>query len=369
MNLKRTLHTYDSSALLRVSLHGLFWLVLLAVQIVLTRSSLNVYSSFPFATLLLLNFSATLCMAGFYYVLVYALFPKILLKGRILLGLALALVLYAFYVLADASGEVLFMHTCRDCMAALEKTNPVYTRLLNLAIGTVIWGKLFELRGIALLAFVLCIPLTIKIAVLALRRQIKSLELEKDNLQLEINFLKAQLNPHFLFNSMNNIYSMIINGEQERSAGLVARLSGLLRYILYESNQETMPLEKEVGLLRDYIELEKVRLNDTRVSFNVRGEPAGKRIAPLLLLPLVENAFKFSADEPGAFIDIRLELTAQGLRLHLDNMIDADRQLGETGGIGLVNFSKRLELYYAGRYTYQASAAGNIYNVNLMISL
>ena len=219
------------------------------------------------------------------------------------------------------------------------------------------------------LLLTLTIPISIKTALNAYRSNMRSVTLAKEKLELELNFLRAQLNPHFLFNSMNNIYGLIIAGDTERSADLVSRLSELLRYMLYESEADTMPLSKEVKLMADYVELEKVRLNFTAVTFSPPTFSADIRIAPLLLIPLIENAFKFTPDEPGAFINILLTIAPDSINFKIENTFDRDRPDGLSGGIGLANMQKRLELYYTGRYRYQVSANGNIYWVNICLNL
>jgi sensor histidine kinase YesM len=219
------------------------------------------------------------------------------------------------------------------------------------------------------LLLTLFIPLCLKTTLNAYRSSMDSLKLAKENVQLEFNFLKAQLNPHFLFNTMNNIYGLIISGNRERSAGLVARLSELLRYILYDSNEDSMPLAKEIKLMNDYIELEKVRLNFTNVVFDYRTDDGSYEIAPLLLIPLIENAFKFSADEPGSFISIFLDVLNGRLRFTVDNNIDRQRIRSGPGGIGLKNLQKRLALYYPGNYWYEPSISDTGYAVDLTIQL
>ena len=168
---------------------------------------------------------------------------------------------------------------------------------------------------------------------------------------------------------MNNIYGLILNGQNDKSAALVARLSGLLRYILYDSNQYTMPLDKEINMIYDYIELEKVRLNDTQVMFNVGQDDAVYELAPLLLMPLIENAFKFSPDNPDFMIKIQMEISNKKLQFVIENRIDTDRVPTATGGIGLCNFKKRLDLYYYENYIYQVSDLPSSYCVNLIIQL
>ncbi|MDB5278245.1 MAG: hypothetical protein JWR61_3200, partial [Ferruginibacter sp.] len=210
------------------------------------------------------------------------------------------------------------------------------------------------------------IPFCIKLLLQLFRNELKTTQLAKDNLQLEFNFLKAQINPHFLFNTLNNIYGLILQGDNKRSAVLVDRLSELLRYILYESDHQTMSIDREIKLLADYTELEKVRLNNTLVSFTFNSDGSINQIAPLLFIPLIDNAFKYSADKPGSVINICLDIQHGLVLFKIKNTVDI-RALNNSGGIGLSNFRKRLDLYYAGKYEYTAGIVEDTYIVNLII--
>ncbi|MDB5280217.1 MAG: hypothetical protein JWR61_5172, partial [Ferruginibacter sp.] len=211
------------------------------------------------------------------------------------------------------------------------------------------------------------IPFCIKLLLQLFRNELKTTQLAKDNLQLEFNFLKAQINPHFLFNTLNNIYGLILQGDNKKSAGLVARLSELLRYILYESDHQTMSIESEIKLLTDYTELEKLRLNNTFVSCTTNSDGSINEIAPLLFMPLMENAFKYSADKPGSVINICLDIQNGLFLFKIKNSIEVNRSLNNPGGIGLSNFRKRLDLYYTGKYEYTVEIVEDTYIVNLLI--
>jgi len=359
----------NPSKALRWLQHGLFWLVLLGLRFYLTNISFNVYGGFPVSSMLLLNTCSTAVIVLFYYTLVYYLWPKYLAKNQHIQGVLLILLLLVVYTISDAIAEKFLISSCAPCMARLAKTESGYFQLIKSDLSNIVLVRLVTFGTPFFLLLTLTIPISIKTALNAYRSNMRSVTLAKEKLELELNFLRAQLNPHFLFNSMNNIYGLIMAGDTERSAGLVSRLSELLRYMLYESDADTMPISKEVKLMTDYIELEKVRLNFTRVTFNPPLISADIGIAPLLLIPLIENAFKFTPDEPGAFIDIVLTVTPDSINFKIENSVDTARPNGPSGGIGLVNMRKRLGLYYPGRYRYEVSNNGNNYLVNLCLSL
>ena len=271
------------------------------------------------------------------------------------------------YALADTLREGFILKDCAQCMESLKATNNGYSLFLHAPLHQRLFAKLASFGALIGLIFSLALPLSIKLGLQALRQQFRSLQLAKENLQLEFNFLRSQVNPHFLFNSLNNIYSLILNDRKEKSAEVVARLSQFLRYTLYESNGDTVQVEKELQLLKDYIELESIRLNCTRVQFTHQTDRSITTMPPMLMIPVVENAFKYSADQPGGYIIIDFLIKDKTCSFHLKNSVDPDRLPAETGGIGLSNFGKRLQLYYPNRHQCEVSASEEEYSVSVNI--
>ncbi|MBB6236410.1 LytS/YehU family sensor histidine kinase [Pedobacter sp. AK013] len=273
------------------------------------------------------------------------------------------------YTVLDSYLEIIIINTCEECKKILNHENVAYAAYLERGLINITLTRLLGLGTPIILLFALCIPFSIKMAIQSFRSNIRALELAKENLQLEFNFLKAQLNPHFLFNAMNNIYGLILSGDKEKSAGLVSRLSELLRYTLYDSNEDLMPIEKELKLMSDYIELEKVRLNDTKVNFKWQLDHNDYHIAPLLLIPLIDNAFKYNSDEEGSYIDIFLDVLQGRFRFAIENDIGEEQKGRAVGGIGINNLKKRLNLYYKNNHWYETSVLNGVYSVNLTIQL
>ena len=180
-------------------------------------------------------------------------------------------------------------------------------------------------------------------------------QLEHSRTEAELQHLKSQLNPHFLFNTLNNIYSLI-QIDTSRAQQAVHDLSRLLRYVLYDSSQAMVPLCDEIAFLRDYIELMRIRLpRHVRVEVSLPESPSQSPVAPLLFISLVENAFKHGvSNEKPSYIVIRIDETFEGeLRCKITNSYfpksDSDRS---GSGIGLQNLTKRLRMLYPGRYTF-----------------
>jgi LytS/YehU family sensor histidine kinase len=200
-------------------------------------------------------------------------------------------------------------------------------------------------------------------------------QLIQEKLTAELQLLKAQVHPHFLFNTLNNLYSLTLL-KSDHAPEVVLKLSALLRYMLYECNAPLVPLHREIRMMQDYVELEKLRYGDRLdLALNVQGNPGGKAVAPLLLLPFLENAFKHGASEQLDQAWIALDLTVKGnlLKMKLINGVsEATEPTGPgTGahGIGLQNVRKRLDLLYPGRYELKSLREAETFMVTLSLSL
>jgi len=188
----------------------------------------------------------------------------------------------------------------------------------------------------------------------------------------ELSVLKAQINPHFLFNNLNTIYSMATQ-KDERTADVVLKLSDFMRYVLYDTASETILLEKEVEIIRTYIELQKERVNPEmiNVDFTTKGDFSSTGIAPLLLLPLAENCFKHGIGTNAGTIRILIIFDGKDLYFTTENQI-ARREVtntSENGGIGIKNVEKRLHLIYPEKHSLQYGEKDGIFNLKMNIEL
>lgn len=199
------------------------------------------------------------------------------------------------------------------------------------------------------------------------QRLLQKITVEK--LQAEVNFLRSQVNPHFLFNILNNLYALTLK-KSDLAPDVVLKLSEMMEYMLYESDDVRVPLEKEIRYLQNYIELEKIRCGDhSDIALKVNGRPNGQEIAPLLLLPLVENAFKHGVGRQAtkAWLHGEIRLNASAVEFIVENNKPAARPRTAKGGIGLSNLRKRLELLYPGRHTFLTEDGPESYKVSLNI--
>ena len=367
MRLKGLIDNSYSNPYLRAAVHGLFWLLIFGSGYYFNTISFNGYSST--AATWLMAVKSAINLAIFYYVSMYYILPALFGKRRFLSGIIALLLLILLYAFADAYEEKIIFTGCSDCGAQLLKNQPVYYHYLQNPLLSIVMSRLFSLGLLYELVVLLSLPIAIKTGRSYFRQTVQQLQLAKDNLQLEFNFLKAQVNPHFLFNTLNNIYSMVIHDRKQEAAATIARLSGFMRSTLYDSNEEKAPLEKEVLLLQDYIELERLRLNQTQVTFSYHTDRDHYSIPPLLFMPAFENAFKYSADDlPDSYIRMDLQVSKDRLGITMENKFDP-RKTGRPGGIGLQNMQKRLRHYYPDTYTWSVSDRDHIFTLSISFQL
>lgn len=201
--------------------------------------------------------------------------------------------------------------------------------------------------------------------------------LQRQKLEAELTALKAQLNPHFLFNSLNNIYSLALD-KSDLAPDYVLKLSELMRYILHDSQAVSVSLGKELEFVRNYLDLERIRMGEpVKMTLKVVGDPEGIEVAPLLLLPFVENAFKHGTDAgpDSTFVNIVVKITDDGgVVIEVVNHKDDTEVLenlpggGTPGGVGLENLRRRLTLLYPARHELALMDRETKYAVKLEIT-
>jgi len=203
------------------------------------------------------------------------------------------------------------------------------------------------------------------------RTQKLNQQLEKEKLETELKFLRSQLNPHFLFNALNNIY-FLIQKDQNKAAEALAQFSEMLRYQLYECNAEKIPLAQEVEYLENYIKIAALSHTEVELKVNITDQVNGELVTPLLLIPFVENAFKYvsSKEDDGKFINISLDLKGKKLNYKVTNSLAAEVITEKKrGGIGLDNIQKRLTLLYPDEHTLSHHQMEDSYQAELKLEL
>jgi two-component system, LytTR family, sensor kinase len=222
----------------------------------------------------------------------------------------------------------------------------VYRGLPALALAATVWG-----------------------VVNAFQQQAENKQLREEKAKAELAFLRSQVNPHFLYNTLNYIYSLAYP-VSDQLADAIIRLSNLMRYMLTESKDGLIDLEKEVDYLNNYIEIYRLRFQDQfYVNFTADGDIAGKQLASLVLIPFVENAFKHGVvDDAARPVKIQLKLTGTRLSFTVSNKINR-HQKDHSSGVGLANIRRRLELIYPNRHELLIADNGATYKTTLNITL
>lgn len=359
----------------RIGLHVLFWIVYLFFF----KIAGIVESSFLHIELHLFDFYSLVTFALgdpviylFYYLTIftaykYIVYQKKYIKGIIALLICIVLFINGVYfsnhwavLLLRNNGYPIHDQENFAMLIYAQKDYLSFMRNLMLVVQTMFAYFLY-----------MSIPMFCKFIRDQLRLQMRQSRLEKEKLQLEMDFMKAQIHPHFLFNTLNNIYSLITHHESDKSAEMVAGLSSLLRYALYDGKTEFILLGKEIGMLKDFIELEAVRSDDTRLVLNLPSEEPSYKIPPFLLLPLVENAFKHGVNSQlhESCVSIDLQISDGELILQVQNSFNPEFRKENSGGLGLANLKKRLDYYYENRYKLHISEDENIFTASLKIPL
>ncbi|MGG9960748.1 sensor histidine kinase [Ferruginibacter sp. SUN106] len=325
----------------KIAPHFLFWLIVL------------VYFAWGFGTGI--NFSASfynilIYLPGFMiavYPMIYFLTPRFLFKKK-----------YGYFF----AGLFIVLLLCLG-----------YSEIVHVVVKSKVFNGLTMREGRGVLPFIHIGGIAISINLLKYWYQQKqqTIEAEQKKTAAELELLKSQVHPHFLFNTLNNLYSHVLD-QSPKAPEIVLKLSNLLRFMIYESSVPLIPLTKEIKLLQEYISLEQLRYGDRLdVSVTVTGSLEDKYITPLLMLPLVENAFKHgtSNQTDQCWISFDLHVTEQSMHFKLVNSKDGGQTTpgNNSKGIGLLNVKRRLDLLYNGHYTFATEEDKEVFIVNLEI--
>jgi sensor histidine kinase YesM len=262
----------------------------------------------------------------------------------------------------------------RDVLASVLGFKPVKTvqhKLLVISVHVLLWSILhFFYRDIISKSFLIILfYVNFKLAHSLFISEKQKKLLENERLNAELNFLKLQINPHFLFNTLNSIYSQA-HFKSEQTEHSILKFSHIMRYVLYDSASDKIPLSRDLEYISNYIDLQKLRLSkNITIHYDVAGPVNGLSIAPLLLITFIENAFKhgISYTAPSE-IKIAIAVTGNELSLTVGNAITRSSR-ESAGGVGLINARRRLDVIYPGRHMLDVVENDHLYIVNLKIEL
>ena len=303
----------------------------------------------------------TLVHAMLVYGILYFILPRYLAKSKNwIITTGLLLVFLVFIASINYCNFILsfYLNTKKDYFTAMPTT--------KFTISVLVRHILINYPTIVGLA------LSIKLLKTWYLKQQETVQLTREKINAELQLLKAQVHPHFLFNTLNNIYSFILNGSS-RAPEMIKKLSALLNYILNECDRPLVPLSKELSLIRDYMELEKIRYGDKlSMTLHIQGDPAGKMISPLLLIPFVENSFKHGTSRMLTHPWVKLEISIENDILNFSISNNKPQQTNGTTakkGIGLNNVKKRLHLLYPGAHSLHIIENEMSYDVKMAIHM
>lgn len=289
------------------------------------------------------------------YVNLYILFPR-LLKQR-----------YYLYYIAAVLLTVSLANTLHGLAIYLFNQ-------IGSAHHPPIWTIEFYITNGMAIAYTVAITMSLKLVKQWYERDKQNKELQKLNTETELKFLKSQINPHFLFNTLNSLYALSLQ-KSDSTPELILKLSDILRYVLYDSTENKVPLDKEINYLKSYLDLEQIRYgNRVDIQLEIEGQVAGKEIAPLLFIPFVENSFKhgFGTNTKPGYLKIQISSSTQEIRVVISNSVHGNKASdtdGYKGGIGLVNVRKRLKLLYPNSHRINVTETEDSFEVSLILNL
>lgn len=340
----------------RVGRHVLFWTTAWIFQgLIYGFLNPDITSPFTFAV----SFAEALMYMPMHmmlgYSLTYLVLPKLILKGKYWSGF---LAVVGLIIVAAMLAPITLLYVI----------NPFREEIgINTKWNSVFYSFMGGLRGaLTVSGFFVAIKLVKQWYL----KKTENEGLEREKLRAELELLKGQLHPHFIFNTLNSIYSMALRNSSQ-TAEAIHRLSTLMRYMMTECNTPAIELEQEIHIIKAYIELEKNRLGDRLDhSLNIQGNLEGHRIAPLLLLPFVENSFKHGAHtmEDKAWVSLDIVLKDDHFQFKLINGKN-DRSRPPASGIGLTNVKKRLDLLYPKSHDLRISEDEQTFVVTLTLVL
>ncbi len=303
----------------------------------------------------------TIIYMGLTYGILYIILPRYLSKNKNWLITTTYLVMFVSFIAFINYLFFLLVFSISTRLGYFEK-------MPDMEFIIPVWGRQILFNYPTIVGFALAIKLLKDWYV----KQKEAAQVGREKINAELQLLKAQVHPHFLFNTLNNIYSFIIN-DSPAAPEMLRKLYALLRFIIYECNQPMVKLEKELRMLSDYMDLEKIRYGKSfNMSVMVHGAATNKMVCPLLLIPFLENSFKHGASQMLTHPWVKLDITIEEQNLHFDLSNSKPMLTGEekvTRGLGLSNVKKRLAILYPGIHSLNITNDVMSFSVSLKVPL
>jgi len=321
---------------LQISIHVIGCAIFLSLPVLFSpdlTSPFGLYKILPFQR----DFIGYVILALFFYLNYYILIPKFYFRKKY--AVFGTLTLLSFLIVSIMPNLLVPDAYFMNNQYAEQGSSLISPPLIHQPVFRFFKHHFFEFIIICTFSLMLKISSRLKLA-------------EKEKVNAELSYLKAQINPHFLFNTLNSIYSLAIE-KSDYTATAVVKLSGMMRYVITDASHKFVQLEKEINYISDYIELQKLRIDSTiKLSYSVTGDLLDKKIAPLVLISFIENAFKYGVNaEENSEIKIDIDITRAYLHLRVFNKKVKIQQVNKAkSGLGIENANNRLQLLYPGSH-------------------
>jgi len=322
-----------------------FWLILVAIKLIRTLPLVEGVQLLNSMYTLLITTTLDIVSFAFFY---YLIFPKLLNKTQISLNTFFTLVFWGLYS---------FIWVWIYKITGRAEVYSDFVVVYKSSLGHTLLSMLYAI--------------VLRLSVDWFHKYQRQMELEKQNSITELALLRSQINPHFLFNTLNNINSFSAN-DPEKTSYTIIKLSDIMRYMLYEANGEKVLLDKELDYIKNFIALQKLRYKEKEfVKFEIKGETSKVFIPPMIFLPFIENAFKHGSISSLNAIEILLDVGENQINFRCKNQIRelSDTEKNHVGGLGIKNIKRRLELLFPSKHKLKISEENNVYIVELNIQL
>ncbi len=345
----------------RVALHATMWMFMCIIYYVL-------YSRVDPSPIIvfLISFKDLLCVMLIFYAIFYTSSNGIVNKRKILFYFIYIMLGFVFWNMVNS---LFFFLLSTTKLFTLSPRLTSYASLLKYPDVLHALSPKLVLYQLQDFVFMAMPPIYVKTIIEISRTLNRNTVLTNEKLELEITLLKSQINPHFLFNNLNNIYVLALK-KDDNTPEMVLSLSNMLRYTLYDSESEKVSIAEEIQFVTSYIALEKMRHKHGNINLSIKGEEEGVHVIPFLLSTLVENAFKHgvsSSDQPYA---IEIEITVENDFIYfkvVNDFVPTAKKLHKEGGVGLKNLRSRLTIYYSNRYEYRYGVTDNLYIASIKV--
>lgn len=366
--------------IINISIHVAVWICFFLLPFIFSPLPIDIPKNIN-KHLMVLYIMINIFLLGFYYLNTLLLIPKLLFKRKIFLYFGVVAIFFIAFLYAPRNATHLINGTTKEMIFKQYMEAQIQRESLsqdNHKEKARIIDR--DLKNKVLIYFpgsfvVFLLILTIGICSKAIGQWIQAERTKEqiihEQLNTELSFLKSQVNPHFFFNTLNNIYSLAVM-QSDKTAPAVLKLSSIMRYMLTEVQEDKTLLENELNHIKNYIELQQERLTDkVKLSFDIQGSTKGKYISPLLFIPFIENAFKYGVStKDNSEIGIHFIVKENSISLNVFNtIVPHSCQKQQTTGTGINNVKRRLDLLYPNKHSLLVKETDKLFTVNLEINL